>query len=112
MIFDSGKSALIALDRKLLHQLCSYSDGALSTSPGWPSHEQPPLDPSPFAAVLSFARTWQRSIDIIRGFQRLTISPGLPLRIAFSSILPPSWPEELNLTHLLGLPPSFDIVYR
>ena len=71
---------------------------------------QPNLFPS--EAVLGFVRTWRRSIDIILGFQRLTISPGLPLKIAFSSTLPPSWPEELNLTHLLGLPPSFDIVYR
>ena len=70
------------------------------------------LIPSPSRAIVDFARIWQRSIDIILGFQRLTISPDLPLKIAFSFIQPPSWPEELNLIHLLGLPPSSDIVYR
>ena len=66
----------------------------------------------PSRAIVNFARTWQRSIDIILGFQRQTISPNLPLKSVFSSIRPLSWPEELNLIHLLGLPPSSDIVYR
>ena len=73
--------------------------------------EQFRLIPSPSKAIVDFARTWQRSIDIILSFQRLTISLNLPLRSAFSSTRPPSWPEELNLTHLPGLPLSFDIVY-
>ena len=91
MIFDSGKSALIALDRKLLHQLCSYSDGALSTSPGWPSHEQPPLVPSPFAAVLSFARTWQRFTGIIQGFRKQQASLDWLLGIASCAVRLLSW---------------------